>query len=74
MSSEAAAHSHAPTVSRSRLPDPGEPIPALAAPTVALFVAAALLFGGSTALALSGAIPYLVAIAINTISNIALGC
>jgi fatty acid desaturase len=69
MSPEAAAHSHAPTVSRSRLPDPGEPIPDLAAPTVALFVAAVVLFGGSTALALSGSIPYPLAIAINTIAS-----
>ncbi len=69
MSSDAHAHSHTPTVSRSLLPDPGEPIPDLAAPTIALFVAAAVLFGGSTALALEGTISYPIAIAINTIAS-----
>ncbi len=52
-----------------RLPDPGEPIPAVAWPTVALFVAAGSLFGASTALAVGGSLPYAVAILLNAIAS-----
>ena len=66
-----AAHTHPtePTVPRTRLPDPAEPIPELALPTVLLYVTALVSFAGSTALALAGAIPYPIAIVINTIAS-----
>jgi ring-1,2-phenylacetyl-CoA epoxidase subunit PaaE len=66
---EAHAHDHAPTVPASRLPDPGEPIPGLATPTVVMFGAAALLFGGTLALAVGGALPYAVAIPLLAVAN-----
>ncbi len=69
MASADHAHAQSATVSRSRLPDPGEPIPDLAWPTVALFAAALGLFCGSTALALAGSIPYAVAIPLNAVAS-----
>ena len=41
----------------ARLPDPAEPVPAVAWPTVALFFGAVALFAGSTALALTDTWP-----------------
>jgi fatty acid desaturase len=41
-----------------RIPRPEEPIPAMAAPTVALFVAAAVAYTGSTALGAAGSWPW----------------
>ncbi len=58
-----------PTVASTRLPDPGEPIPALAWPTVALFFTAVAVFGTSTAGALAGTIPYALAIALNAVAS-----
>ena len=65
------AHSHPtePTVPRTRLPDPAEPIPELALPTVLLFAAALFSFAGSTALALAGLLPYPIAIVVNTVAS-----
>ena len=66
---EAHTHDHAPTVPASRLPDPGEPIPDLAAPTVAMFGVAALLFGATLAAAVAGELPYAIAIPLLAIAN-----
>jgi fatty acid desaturase len=57
------------TVDQRRLPDPAEPIPTVAWPTVALFAAAVAIFACSTALAVSGSLPMLVAIAINAVAS-----
>ena len=53
------------TPSRHALPDPGEPVPALALPTVGLFLAALALFVVSTWAALEGRAPVMVTIALN---------
>jgi fatty acid desaturase len=55
-------------VDQRGLPDPAEPIPAVAWPTVTLFVAAVAIFASSTALAVAGSLPTVAAIAINTIA------
>jgi ring-1,2-phenylacetyl-CoA epoxidase subunit PaaE len=63
------AHEHTPTVSRSRLPNPGEPIPALAIPTVVMFGGAALLFGSVLWAAVDGALSYWIAVPLLTVAN-----
>lgn len=60
---------HGSAAPRARLPDPGVGIPALAWPTVALFIAALALLAASTALALAGVIPYALAIPLNAVAN-----
>lgn len=62
---EAHAHPTTPTVDPARLPDPGEPVPAVAWPTVGLFFGAAAVFAASTYLAIEGAIPAVVAVLVN---------
>ena len=47
----------APTLSRQALPDPGERVPALSWPIVAIFVAALAVFGASTAAAITRSLP-----------------
>ncbi|MEC9324294.1 MAG: electron transfer flavoprotein, partial [Actinomycetota bacterium] len=47
----------APTLSRQALPDPGERVPALSWPIVAIFVAALAVFGASTAAAITRSVP-----------------
>ena len=66
---EAHAHPTTPTVDPARLPDPGEPVPAVAWPTVALFFSAIALFAGSTALAISDTLPVPVAVLINAFAS-----
>lgn len=65
-----AGHGHhhgEPTVSPARLPDPAEPVPEVAWPTLALFIAALAGTIASSAAALSGTIPYPVAIVANAV-------
>jgi fatty acid desaturase len=59
----------ADAVAVRHLPDPGESIPAVAWPTVALFAAAVVVFGASTALAVGGSLPMAIAIALNAIAS-----
>ena len=50
----------------ARLPDPAEPVPAVAWPTVGLFFAGIAVFAASTALGIDGAIPVWLAVLVNT--------
>ena len=52
---------------RTALPDPGEQVPRLAWPTVALFLAGAAAFVGSTVGYVSGAVPMWVPIVVNAV-------
>ena len=52
---------------RTALPDPGEQVPGLAWPTVALFLAGAVAFVASTVGYVSGAVPMWVPIAVNAV-------
>jgi fatty acid desaturase len=52
-------------VDAARLPDPAEPVPAVAWPTVALFFGGLGVLGGSTALGIEGTIPVPVAVLLN---------
>jgi fatty acid desaturase len=52
-------------VEAARLPDPAEPVPPVAWPTVVLFFAGLGLLGGSTALGIEGVIPVPVAVLLN---------
>ncbi|MGB8402520.1 MAG: fatty acid desaturase [Mycobacterium sp.] len=52
---------------RAALPDPGEQVPTLAWPTVALFLASAVAFALSTVAYLYGAVPTWVPIAVNAV-------
>ena len=65
----AQVHEQAPAPGAARLPDPGEPIPSLAAPTVLLFGAAATLFGVTLAFAVAGTLPYPIAIPLLALAN-----
>lgn len=55
------------TAARTALPDPGEQVPTLAWPTVALFLAGAVAFVASTAAYLAGAVPTWVPIVVNAV-------
>ncbi len=55
-----------------RIPDPDEPVPVLARPTVALFVVCWATWIGSTALALSGAWPWALGVVVNAIACFAM--
>ncbi len=54
-------------MARRTLPDPGEAVPAVAWPTVALFIGAGAVFATSTALGISGSLPVAVAVLVNTV-------
>lgn len=58
-----------PTVAPARLPDPAEPVPAVAWPTVGLFGIAVGLFAGSTYLAISDQLSYWFAVPLNAIAS-----
>lgn len=60
-----APHSGAPATTPEPVPDPGEQIPALSWPTVAIFVAAIGVFGISTWAALTSRLPALVTITLS---------
>ena len=60
-----APHSGAPATTPEPVPDPGEQIPALSWPTVAIFVAAIGAFGISTWAALTSRLPALVTITLS---------
>lgn len=55
------------TAARTALPDPGEQVPTLAWPTVALFLAGAVAFVASTAAYLVGSVPTWVPILVNAV-------
>ncbi|BBX87468.1 fatty acid desaturase [Mycolicibacterium aubagnense] len=55
------------TAARTALPDPGEQVPKLAWPTVALFLAGAVAFAASTVAYLVGAVPTWVPIVVNAV-------
>jgi ring-1,2-phenylacetyl-CoA epoxidase subunit PaaE len=55
-----------PAASRHALPDPGEPVPALALPTVAIFFGALAVFVVSTVTAINHTVPRAVTIVANT--------
>ena len=50
------------------IPDPREPVPAIAWPTLILLLASLAAYGAATALALGGAIPVAVAVAVNAVA------
>jgi len=52
-----------------RIPDPAEPVPKVATPTLALLLAGVLLWGSSTALYLLGTIPWWATIAANALAG-----
>jgi ring-1,2-phenylacetyl-CoA epoxidase subunit PaaE len=52
----------------TRIPDPAEPVPRIAWPTLALLVAALALYGGSTAAALTGLWPWPVSTLLNAVA------
>ena len=56
-------------VSAARLPNPAEPVPVVAWPTVALFFGTTALFAGSTALAVAGTWPLPISVAINAVCS-----
>ena len=62
------AHAHAPADAR-RTPDPAIPVPPVAWPTVALFLAAVALAAASTTLALRGTIQPVLGVALNTVAS-----
>jgi ring-1,2-phenylacetyl-CoA epoxidase subunit PaaE len=67
------SHTHAGNIDMiKRIPRPDEPLPRLAAPTVALFVAALSAWCGSTALAVTGAWPWPISTVINAVAAFAL--
>ncbi|MCW3010169.1 MAG: paaE [Solirubrobacterales bacterium] len=51
-----------------RIPDPGEPVPAFAWPTLGLLVGGLTLFGGSTALAIADVWPDAVGVLVNAVA------
>jgi ring-1,2-phenylacetyl-CoA epoxidase subunit PaaE len=57
------------TATTARLPNPGEPVPAVAWPTVSLFFGTALVFAGSTALAVGDMWPVPLSVAINAVCS-----
>jgi ring-1,2-phenylacetyl-CoA epoxidase subunit PaaE len=55
-------------VTVTRIPDPGEPVPAVAVPTVLLMLGGLALWAGSTAMALTGTWPMLVSTVISGVA------
>jgi len=67
------SHSHAGNVDAiKRIPNPEEPVPRLAAPSLALFVGALTVWGISTALAVAGLWPWPISTVINAVAIFAL--
>jgi fatty acid desaturase len=58
-----------PPVTVTRIPRPDEPVPALSLPGAAVFVAGLALYAGSTALALSGAWPWIASVLPSAIAS-----
>ena len=70
MSGTAAEHPVGDAAARIRtIPDPGESVPAVALPTLGLFVGAATMFIGATWLVVSGVIPWPLGTAINAVAG-----
>lgn len=69
----AMSHSHAADIDAiKRIPDPGETPPALALPTVALFVGALAVWCAATALAVNGTWPWPITTLVNAVAAFAL--
>ncbi len=67
MPMEAASPPHTGPVTVTHIPDPQEPVPRVAWPTFALFVAALGLLAGSTAAALAGVWPWWISTLLNAV-------
>jgi fatty acid desaturase len=65
----AAERAAASPVTVTRIPDPGEPVPRLSGPAIALFLAGLGLWGSSTALALTHTWPLYAAIPFNALAS-----